>query len=113
MALISYGEITVPVPGTPVRVTTDTNPVHAMYFQARGQNTKVCHVGLSTLTKATGVGVLMRVAAPSGGTDETNRTNLPAESFGNAYAPGSFDPSTIYIDAEIADEGLLVTAEQT
>ena len=110
--VISFGEITVPAPGTPVQVTDDTElRAHAMRFEALEKNTKMTHVGFSNLAKASGDGVILRVAAPSGGSATAyDRTTLPAEGFGNAAAGNPFRPSDIYVDAEIANEGLLVTA---
>lgn len=107
--------IRVTTPGTPVRltsaITTDpgglTNTVdrftcHAVLIQAIDNNVGKVYVGLAGLVRATRVGVSGVLAIP---TDNS----IPSYSISLTLAPAGVDLSDLYIDADQANDGVLVT----
>lgn len=109
------GPITVPVPGTPVRatstITTDASGItndptrfscHAALFQARQANTGRVYIGTVNMIRATGVGVAAVLAIPTANA-------IPAFSVSLTLAPAGVDLSELYVDADVADEGVLLT----
>lgn len=109
------GPINVPVPGTPVRatstITTDAGGItndpanfscHAALFQARKGNTGRTYIGTSNMVRATGVGVSAVLAIPTANT-------IPSFSMSLTIAPAGVDLSELYVDADVADEGVLLT----
>lgn len=114
MPLKIPGKITVTVAGTPVQVWAaikaafptdkayDFKSFHAVLFQARVANTGSVYIGGQGMAKATGVGVSAVLVAPS--------TNQPA-SYGiaNQLSPAGVDLDALYVDADTAGDGVLVT----
>lgn len=109
------GPVNVITPGTPVRVTAgvtiDAHGItnqpakfscHAALFQARKANTGKVYIGLQTMNITTGVGVAAVLAIP---TDNA----IPAFSVSLTLAPAGIDLSSLYLDADVAGEGALLT----
>lgn len=109
------GPITVPVPGVPARatstITTDAGGIqndptkfscHAALFQARPGNTGNVYIGTSNMVRATLVGVAAVLAIPTA-------NSIPAFSIALTLAPAGVDLSELYVDADVADEGVLLT----
>lgn len=98
----SIGKITVPTPGTPVRVTSDnTIRAHRIRFAVAIGETGRVFLGVAGMTKASGAGVVKEfwpTGAGGGVADE-----LLLES-----AVGDLRPSDYYVDANTAGEGLIV-----
>lgn len=102
------GPLTVPSPGTPVSVATllpagKFQPLHAVLFQALPGNTGKVYIGNRTLNSSTFVGCMAILAIPT-----TNQ--LPTFSAALTNAPNALDQlQTFFIDADNADDGVLVT----
>lgn len=109
------GPVNVVTPGIPVRVTanitTDAHGItnlptkfscHAALFQARKANTGKVYIGLPTMDRTTGAGVAAVLAIP---TDNS----IPAFSISLTLAPAGLDLSSLYLDADVAGEGALLT----
>lgn len=98
----SFGKISVPAPGTPVRVTSDTTiRAHRIRFAVAIGETGRVFLGVQGMNKATGAGVAKEfwpTGAGGGVADE-----LVIES-----AAGELRPSDYYVDANSAGEGLIV-----
>ncbi|HOK45259.1 MAG TPA: hypothetical protein PLK67_04975 [Bryobacteraceae bacterium] len=98
----SLGRIAVPTPGTPVRVTSDTSiRAHRIRFAVVIGETVRVFLGVQGMNKATGAGVVKEfwpTGAGGGVADE-----LVIES-----ASGELRPSDYFVDANTADEGLIV-----
>ena len=97
----SFGKIAVPVPGTPVPITTDTDlRVAKLRFAVVIGETGRVFLGVAEMNKATGGGVLKEfwpTGAGGGIADE-----LVLESV-NGLRPADY-----YVDANVAGEGLVV-----
>lgn len=110
------GPIRVAVPGTPVRVTdlialTDPGGLvntpsrftcHAALFQAIDDNVGKVYVGLAGMVRATKVGVSAVLAIP---TDNS----IPSYSVALTMAAAGIDLSDLYLDADTAQDGVLLT----
>ena len=109
------GLIRIPVPGTLVRVssliTQDAHGVlndptkfscHACLIQAWHANTGKIFIGRADMVSATGVGVSTVLAIPT-------VNSIPAFSAALTLAPAGVDLSSLFLDAEVANEGVLVT----
>lgn len=112
MAIICKGAIVVPVPGTPVQVTapsvgagTGGNPflIHGILFQALPTNTGKVFVGTAGLVKATYVNVAAILPIPT-------VNFLPTFSTSITIAPNALTLLEFWIDADVAGEGVIVTA---
>ncbi len=98
------GRVSVPTPGTPVPLTTDsTIKASRLFFQVIPGLTGKTYIGTAGMTKAT-LGGVARVLWPnaSGGFSE----NFSVES---QDGTNSIVLSEYVIDADVAGEGLLVT----
>lgn len=108
MALHSLGQVTVPTPGTPVQATINQGspqtriPCFAMMFQALPSNVGTVYIGLLGLNRSTFAQVLAILVAPT-------VTSTPSYSAAAPNVPGAFNLADIYIDAESAQDGVLVT----
>lgn len=108
MALHSLGRITVPTPGTAVQCTINQSspqariPCHAIMLQALPGNIGKVYIGLVGLNRNTGAQQLAYLAIPTSNT-------IPAYSATISYAPGGLNIADFYIDADIANDGVLVT----
>ena len=110
--LIGLGKTVVPTPGTPVLVSipTDANgrPVilparcHAFIVQALPFNTGRVYVGTTGLDKVSMANVLTILAVPT-------INFIPALSVAVQQASNSLGLDDVYIDAEVAGEGVLLS----
>jgi hypothetical protein len=106
--LNSLGKVTVPAPGTIVRATvnqpdpTKRVACHAFMVQALKANTGRVYIGIQTLSVATSVGLLAVLAIP------TNNT-IPAFSATISYAPSPLNLADVWIDADVPNEGVLIS----
>lgn len=109
------GLITVPVPGTLVRVTTaiaafsggiTNDPTrftcHAALFQTWHLNTGKIYVCRSDGVRGSGAGVSCVLAIPTS-------NSIPAYSIALTIAPSGVNLSDLWLDADIASEGVLIT----
>lgn len=100
--------ITVAVPGTPVRATsTQAAPAekfscHGVLIQAMPFNTGRVYIGRSTMNKTALTDLFAVLAIP---TDNT----IPSFTAALTLAPNSVNLSDLYIDADVAAEGALVS----
>jgi hypothetical protein len=104
--IASLGKVAVATPGTLVRLSATTLNANGVFFQALGANTGYVYVGLSTLVRATLVGVLQIIPAPSAATGAT--VALPFW-YPQSVVSGGIDLSTIFLDADVATNGLLIS----
>ena len=104
MNINSLGRVNVPVPGTPVRLTTNTAITAAKLFvQAVPGLTGETYFGVTAMTKATLAGVT-RVLAPNPASGFSENFFLESQDGDN-----SIQLSEYAIDADVANEGMLVT----
>lgn len=110
------GPISVTTPGTPVRATQNVATIdaggvtndptkfscHAALFQAKKGNVGAVYVGLATLNKTTLAGVCGQLAIP---TDNS----IPAFSIALTLSPAGVDLSDLWIDADQAGDGVILT----
>lgn len=107
MPLSPIAKFTV-TPGTPVRLSsTQPRPaekfaVHGVMVQALYNNTGKIFVGDSTLNKSTMVGVHAVLAIPTANT-------IPSFTAALTAAPNSVNLSDLYIDGDVAGEGVTVS----
>ena len=105
----TLGKVTVPVPGTPVRLTinrpvpTDRYACHAILVQAVFNNTGRVYVGTSAMNKATLANVHAQLAIPTA-------NQIPSFSAALTIAPNAIQAQDIFLDADVAGEGAIVTA---
>lgn len=111
-----FGKKTVTAAGTPQRLFTDAEialasngrwptRVSRIYLEALNANTGFIYIGVSTLVKATLVGVIMTLAPPSGGLI-TNYADF-TENF--AGGTNNYNLKDYWIDADTTEEGVLRT----
>jgi hypothetical protein len=102
------GKFTVPVPGTPVRFTsTQATPgekfsCHGVLAQALPANTGKVYIGVAGLDKTTLANVLAVLAIP---TDHT----IPSFTAALTLSPNAINMADLYLDADVAAEGALVS----
>lgn len=108
MPIEARGKLSVPTPGTPVRVTAaEANPaetirVHGYLFQTLPGNTGKMYIGKANLDRTTLVGVLAILAIPT--------TNLlPTFSAAITWSANGLMLEELYVDADVANEGVLCT----
>ena len=105
----AYAKITVPVPGTPVRVTlNETDPTasrgcHGVLIQVLKSNTGAVYVGTSAMNKTALTGLYAQLAIPTA-------NFIPSFSAALTLSPGGIQLRDLYIDADVAAEGVIVTA---
>lgn len=113
-SLIGCGKTLVPAPGTPVQVTVPAgvagplgaqglSTVHAFMVQALSTNTGKVYVGsIAGMVKATLAGVLVVLPIPT--------VNLiPTFSVSVTAAANALSLLDLWIDADIASEGVLIS----
>ena len=104
----AYAKIVVPVPGTPVRVTlneADPNAsqgCHGVLIQVLKSNTGACFVGTAAMNKLTLTGLFAQLAIPT-------VNFIPTFSAALTLSPGGIQLRDLYIDADIANEGVIVS----
>lgn len=102
------GKLTVPVPGTPVAVQAllaqPTKPYlcHGVMFQALPTNTGRIFIGTVEMDSTTLANVFAILAIP---TDN----QLPTFSAALTISPNGLKLNEFYIDAEVPDDGVLIT----
>lgn len=109
--IASIGKLTVAIPGTKVRVTSgelDPNEslqCHGVLFQALPTNTGKVYIGTAALNAGTLLGVLAILPIPT-------VNQLPTFSAALTISPNAIALQQLYIDADNADDGVLVTILQ-
>lgn len=109
------GPLLVATPGTPVRSTTNVTAnahginntptnfaCHAVLFQALPGNTGKVYLGTAGLVRATLAGVMAVLAVPTANA-------IPAFSVAHTLAPAGITLSDIFVDADVTNDGVLVT----
>jgi len=102
------GKLTVPTPGTPVRVTAaNTDPrthvaCHGIMFQTLPTNTGKIYIGRQNMNKAAFTGLFAMLVAPT-------TSQLPNFSAAITQAPNALGIEEFYVDADVAGEGVIVT----
>ena len=104
---IAFGKVSVPVAGTPVQVVAppSMNPpsCHALIIEALPGNTGKIYVGLQGLDK-TGLGqVLIVLPIPTANL-------LPTFSIALTVAGNAINVGSLWIDADVSGEGVLISA---
>jgi len=106
--LMPVAKITVAVPGTPIRLTsTQANPAekfscHGVLVQAMPFNTGRVYIGRATMNKTLLTEMFAVLAIP---TDHT----IPSFTAALTLSPNAVNLSDLYLDADIALEGALVS----
>lgn len=109
------GPISVVTPGTLIRassvVTTDAHGIvnsvtrfkcHAALFQAKHGNVGIVYIGLATMVRSTLAGCAAQLAIPTA-------NSIPSFSVALTLSPDGVDLSDLWIDADSAGDGVLVT----
>ena len=100
----SFGKISVPTPGTPVPVTSDTNlRVERMRFAAAIGDTGRVFLGVSGMNKANATGVVKEFWPTGSGGGVADAFDIWAEDSRHLLVPSDY-----YVDANNAGEGLIV-----
>jgi hypothetical protein len=107
----SLGKITVPSPGTPIRLTAnevDSNKrlaCHSMLIEALPGNTGKIYIGQnSSMNKTTLAFVIAILPVPT--------ANLIASFSVTAYVAAGFHADQLWIDVDVANEGVLASYTQ-
>ena len=116
--VIPLGKISVPVPGTPVQVTASAQylamtqvggamdprflTVQAVLFQTWAGNSGIVYIGGAGMVKGTGAKVMNALGIPT-------TSSMPSFGASNHLSPAGIDLSTFWVDADVANEGPLVT----
>jgi len=103
------GKILVPTPGIPVNLYGQLDPTafrfksyHAILLQALYTNTGRIYIGAQAMNKTTLAACAAVLAVPSAG-------SIPSFGVANTVAPAAVDLSALWIDADVASEGVLCT----
>jgi hypothetical protein len=102
MAWKSQGKVTVTTAGTPVQVTTTRTVAQSVMVQALAANTGLIYVGLSTLNKSTGVGVLGIIPIPTTNIIGSVSASIP-------LAPAGINLADLWIDSTVNGEGVIIS----
>jgi hypothetical protein len=103
----SLGKIEVATPGTPVPITTDTTlRATIIRFSVFIGGTGKVYLGVQGMNKATGAGVIKEFWPTTVSGAIADELILEAPAMGSY---GFFRLSDFYVDADIANEGLLVS----
>ncbi len=109
MQALSFGKIAVPTPGTPVRVTTDTNlRVSRMRFASLIGEIGRVFLGVAGMNKSTGAGVIKEFWPTGAGGGIADAFEVCAEQRDLVDDRHMLAPSDYYVDANTAGEGLIV-----
>lgn len=104
---VAFGKILIPVAGTPVQVQAppEMNPpsCHAVIIEALPSNTGKIYIGLLGLNKATLAQVLVILPIPT-------VNLLPTFSIALTVAGNAINVGSLFLDAEVAGEGVLLSA---
>jgi hypothetical protein len=103
------GKLIVPTPGTPVRATSMLSPeeaprftCHGVLFQAMASNTGKVYIGKDSMNKSTLADCAAVLAIPTANI-------IPGFGISHYLAPAAVDISELWIDADQANEGVLIT----
>jgi hypothetical protein len=105
---VALGSITVPTPGTPVQATSGlASPsayklCHGIMIESLPSNVGKIYIGLVGLVKGTYVGVLAVLPAPTA-------NSYPSWSASIGYAPNAIEATQVYIDADSANDGAIIS----
>jgi hypothetical protein len=99
----SFGKVAVPVPGTPVPITTDTNlrAAKLRFAVVIGETGRV-FLGVAGMNKVTGAGVIKEFWPTGAGGGIADELVLESQN-GDLLRPADY-----YVDANVAGEGLIV-----
>ena len=101
----TLGKIVVVAAGTPVRCSaTSLNVNTAIFSTISGQSGQQMYIGVSTLVKATLVGVLKILQKPL-----ATPTTLDSWTAQHSTSQAAIDLSAIWLDADTSGDGLLVS----
>lgn len=103
MGFMALGKVTVPTPGTLVRLSANRIPCQSIMLQPLGGNTGTIYVGGSGLTRATLADVALVLVKPAAATP------IGSYSLSVPMAPAALDANTVFLDADTANDGVLVT----
>jgi hypothetical protein len=104
MQINTIGRVSVPTPGTPVPLSTDTTVVASkLFFQAIPGLTGKTYAGTPALNKTT-LGGVARVLCPNPSGTVSETFYIQAQDGENSIRVADYA-----IDADVAGEGLLVT----
>lgn len=104
----AYRTLTVPVPGTPIRVTSlEPDPsasqgCHAVLMEALPTNAGRVWIGTSQLNVVARIGVFSYLAVPT-------LNFAPSFSAALTLSPGGIQLRDLYVDAEQANDGVIIT----
>ena len=104
----SVGKFTVTTPGTLVRLTSgQTTPAakyscHAIMVQALPANVGKVYIGTSAMSRAALTGLYAILPLPS-------TTSIPVFTAALTLAPNSLNLADLFIDADNANDGVIVT----
>lgn len=104
----AYRKVTIPTPGTPVRVTSiETNPdgpkpCHGVLIQALKSNVGVVYVGNSAMDKTALTGLFAQLAIPTS-------NSIPSYSAALTIAPAGIQLKDLWIDADSANDGVIIS----
>jgi hypothetical protein len=106
--IVSFGRITVPTAGTPVRITATATPIAELWATSYGTGTAIrMYVGLAGMTVATGANVLGEVFPFAATTGAPDRWDVVSSDEGNPY-----DASNFWVDAATNGGSLYIWAVQ-
>lgn len=109
MANVAFGLVTVPTPGTVVNVAANSTPsqlgkaCHGIMIQADSRNTGNIYIGTRDMNKTTRANVYCVLGVPT-------ESFIPTFSEALTIAPNAMSLSEFFLDADVANEGALVTA---
>lgn len=93
--------VNVPTPGTPVRVTTDTSIVaHRVFVHPKPANAGIVYFGNSALNKSTLAGLIHKPLI----SDQAAEIDMVAHQGSDVFRLSDF-----YVDADTANDGVLIT----
>ena len=102
------GYITVTAAGTPEAVATTHTPCQSIVFQQHEDNTGMLYVcNSATANKTTGVGVLLKIPAPT--IVDQVAVVLPYGSVSIPSAPAAMNLLGYWVDADVSDDKCLVS----
>ena len=101
-------KVLVPTPGTPVPLSTSIHTAHSIQVQPILANAGSVYVGIGGLVKGTLVNVMAVLPKPSSSTSGP----LPPWSAANEAASNGISVQEVFIDADNANDGVIVTIIQ-
>lgn len=112
MADTSLGYVTVPTPGTPVRITLndpgypERRAAQSILLQALPGNAGIVYVGIGpTFNKTFGTGMKAFLAAPA----DPNNGPFASVNLSVPVPAAGLNAATYYIDADEANDGVVVS----